>query len=922
MRRVKSFWRKDTKANLKINNQQNGLKGRVFGVPLDPLNPIIPEIVRQTTEYIEQHGIQEHGLFRVSGHHAHISALKQAFEKNESIDFSLVSTHAVANVLKFYLRELPEPLFTFNSYEALIASHGVTDPEMRLNCIKSIIQKVPPHYYIVLDYIIAFLHRICQHSNTNKMDSSNLAIVFAPNLLKSKTETAEQIVNDSPRSTSILKIIIENYSELFEKDPITLEKVETKPLKSYFSEDFLLPTKYETINLDKEIAEIFEEEVEDALSRGQIPSISAVAAANADNHHHHPHNHSSSNRPSVFQVFGGGSTSNTNSVNAIKQQSMDDTASSPDISVDGRQNDEEDDLDDEDEELKGKGHSNNNISPSLSTSPSSNSNPQLLATPSSPSNNSSSKNIDIKINGIKSLIDETIFKLEGEFIKLSKDLETELSFQEVLLIASSMKCIINILTDGPDIDTQVVSSFEIDTQVVSSFSESDSKRIETLKKAILLKITVNIPQLLEEIKQESYLASTQDEIEREICLVDLITIIRTLRAVNDVLDFFYNKWNQIDIISNTCSNTSITDNNINNNISNNNNNNNINSSNNNNNSKDSLLIIDQNETITEPLDKKDFIEKYMIADQILFETEESLMSISSKSELIFICKIIQNLQKIIKQSIKSASTFDEITPPKINTLKITPKQKLASLVSVVYVLTKEIRDQIIISKDSFIASLENEGDDSFTYTNGYGSSKLKKSPFIFEIHDKDLVFYKQRIVDLYKLLSRLPCYHTYKINQRNRAEISERNCKYMKETITTTLKKLRPLFDQLKQDANQPQIGLENLMTISRTVTKMKKMFEDPSLLEKTGIKFTNHLLLNKNSQLTLSSENFPQSSINDKVNALKSLSCILIDQITSRFNQLEKVFNQVNNESHLFEIINLLKTIIILFKDVKGINK
>ena len=45
--------------------------------------------------------------------------------KGKNVDISNENPHVCSNILKSYLRELPEPLFTYNSYEKFINTSGL-----------------------------------------------------------------------------------------------------------------------------------------------------------------------------------------------------------------------------------------------------------------------------------------------------------------------------------------------------------------------------------------------------------------------------------------------------------------------------------------------------------------------------------------------------------------------------------------------------------------------------------------------------------------------------------------------------------------------------------------------------------------------------------------------------------------------------
>ena len=48
-----------------------------------------------------------------------------------------------------------------------------------------------------------FLVRVANKNQINKMTSDNIAIVFAPNLLRPKEETAQSMMNEMPTSIAV-----------------------------------------------------------------------------------------------------------------------------------------------------------------------------------------------------------------------------------------------------------------------------------------------------------------------------------------------------------------------------------------------------------------------------------------------------------------------------------------------------------------------------------------------------------------------------------------------------------------------------------------------------------------------------------------------------------------------------------------------
>lgn len=89
--------------------------------------------------------------------------------------------HVIASTLKSYLRELPEPLLTYKLYNEWMGLAGCPE-EHRLMLVQEILRRLPAANADNLTYLVRFLARLTKHPE-NKMNSSNIAIVIAPNLL-------------------------------------------------------------------------------------------------------------------------------------------------------------------------------------------------------------------------------------------------------------------------------------------------------------------------------------------------------------------------------------------------------------------------------------------------------------------------------------------------------------------------------------------------------------------------------------------------------------------------------------------------------------------------------------------------------------------------------------------------------------------
>jgi hypothetical protein len=92
----------------------------------------------------------------------------------------------------------------------------------------------PIYYYTLLKYLAEFLDKVSQHSTDNRMNIHNLAVVFTPNIIRTKTIQSEgrayMAVPDSQQSAlqdasvylqqmnkgmNLVKLLIAKHTDLF-----------------------------------------------------------------------------------------------------------------------------------------------------------------------------------------------------------------------------------------------------------------------------------------------------------------------------------------------------------------------------------------------------------------------------------------------------------------------------------------------------------------------------------------------------------------------------------------------------------------------------------------------------------------------------------------------------------------------------------
>ncbi|XP_071067339.1 rho GTPase-activating protein 17 isoform X9 [Dasypus novemcinctus] len=166
-------------------------------------------------------GMKEEGLFRIGAGASKLKKLKAALDCSTShLDEFYSDPHAVAGALKSYLRELPEPLMTFNLYEEWTQVASVQDQDKKLQDLWRTCQKLPPQNFVNFRYLIKFLAKLAQTSDINKMTPSNIAIVLGPNLLWAKNEgtLAEMAAATSVHVVAVIEPIIQHADWFFPEE--------------------------------------------------------------------------------------------------------------------------------------------------------------------------------------------------------------------------------------------------------------------------------------------------------------------------------------------------------------------------------------------------------------------------------------------------------------------------------------------------------------------------------------------------------------------------------------------------------------------------------------------------------------------------------------------------------------------------------
>nr|AAH53688.1 Rho GTPase activating protein 30 [Homo sapiens] len=173
--------------------KKGSAKERVFGCDLQEhlqhSGQEVPQVLKSCAEFVEEYGVVD-GIYRLSGVSSNIQKLRQELESERKPDLRrdvyLQDIHCVSSLCKAYFRELPDPLLTYRLYDKFAEAVGVQLEPERLVKILEVLRELPVPNYRTLEFLMRHLVHMASFSAQTNMHARNLAIVWAPNLLRSK----------------------------------------------------------------------------------------------------------------------------------------------------------------------------------------------------------------------------------------------------------------------------------------------------------------------------------------------------------------------------------------------------------------------------------------------------------------------------------------------------------------------------------------------------------------------------------------------------------------------------------------------------------------------------------------------------------------------------------------------------------------
>ncbi|NXJ43329.1 RHG23 protein, partial [Ciconia maguari] len=179
---------------------------RAFGVRLEdcqpaPDNKNVPLIVEACCKVVEDRGLEYMGIYRVPGNNAVVSSLQEQLNKGAT-EINLQDEVRAG----WAACPCPHPY----KYNDFIEANRIEDASERMRTLRKLIRDLPGHYYETLKFLVGHLKTIADHSEKNKMEPRNLALVFGPTLVRTSEDNMTDMVTHMPDRYKIVETLIQH----------------------------------------------------------------------------------------------------------------------------------------------------------------------------------------------------------------------------------------------------------------------------------------------------------------------------------------------------------------------------------------------------------------------------------------------------------------------------------------------------------------------------------------------------------------------------------------------------------------------------------------------------------------------------------------------------------------------------------------
>ena len=194
----------------------------VFGSTLRELQATelsdVPLFVKKCISQIESGELlKTDGVYRQSGNLSTIQKIRlQVDQGNLNCLETVDDVHVLTGALKLFFRELKEPLIPWGIVDKLLLAANSQSRKQKVKQMKALVQSMSSAHRSTLGFLLRHLVKVTEYKDRNRMQFSNLAIVFGPTLMWPPTHlVSNNLALDMMQQNIIVEALLNNVNQLF-----------------------------------------------------------------------------------------------------------------------------------------------------------------------------------------------------------------------------------------------------------------------------------------------------------------------------------------------------------------------------------------------------------------------------------------------------------------------------------------------------------------------------------------------------------------------------------------------------------------------------------------------------------------------------------------------------------------------------------
>lgn len=213
---------KDKKKDKKTESPKHQQALPVFGVTIEeavqrsmlPDGVQLPRIIRECIIQLEDKGLSQEGIYRLSGVKSKIEQLKELYNQGKNADLDEFEPNILAGLIKLFIRELTDSILPEEIAQRFEEAAAIPNRQEKISQFKKLIPELPVPNKTLLSWLMVHMLHVLQKGPENKMSIQSIGIVLHPT-----TGIAQPVLN----------VLLNNVSTLFGETQLTRYEHSVKP---------------------------------------------------------------------------------------------------------------------------------------------------------------------------------------------------------------------------------------------------------------------------------------------------------------------------------------------------------------------------------------------------------------------------------------------------------------------------------------------------------------------------------------------------------------------------------------------------------------------------------------------------------------------------------------------------------------------